>query len=132
MSILSELKRLTNKHGAKVISEALPDSMSGGNDAFFVVTASIDDDSHSTILDKTANEIIAARDSGKIIVCGFEGRTLLFLNAAVMPGIIGSISPQARARFLAYAEAPGGSISWGLLTFSNADGDGDGVLSFEE
>lgn len=64
MSILSELKKLTGKNSAKVVSEALPDSLSGDR---FMCTF---EDTHTVSgyrCDKTFAEVVAAYAAGKEI-----------------------------------------------------------------
>ena len=63
MSILSELKKLTGKNSATVISDALPDS-AGGSKQFVIMVTGIDNERESSECDKTWDEILEAVERG--------------------------------------------------------------------
>lgn len=69
MSILSELKKLTGKQNAKVVSEALPDEMGGsGDNSFRIAISQVPGPGSNFTKDKTYAEIIEAMDAGKQLI----------------------------------------------------------------
>lgn len=69
MSILSELKKLTGKQNAKVVSEALPDSIGSGGGVFvFTITQTSEETNPPTFsCDKTHTEIFNAIQNNAVI-----------------------------------------------------------------
>ena len=117
MSILSELKKLTGKQNAKVVSEALPDSTGGA----FVVSAFVPLGSEEPVLDKTYSEILEAYNAKQVVILhDFERRRTGYLLRVYHDELVGSAG--YRAQFFVAANTT--SVSNAIWSFGSDTEDG--------
>ena len=96
MSILSELKKLTGKQNAKVVSEALPDSIGGGGlSAVYLVENPLGPDSYGLYFLDTETGNLGAPftfEDAKKYCSGGSDPSIIILNTALIACTLGIVT----------------------------------------